>query len=128
MSELKTAFFHEAYEIFQSLEQETANLEGGREPKVALATIKRHYHTIKGNSQSMGFSSLHSVTLKAESLLAKVLERSSLVEQDLIALLRTINAALRRYADGYQSGYDVPLDGELFHNIEERLDMISGGE
>ena len=127
LNELKKAFFHEAYEILQSLQQDTANLEAGREPKASLTNIKRHYHTFKGNSQAMGFSSLHSVTLRSESLLKKVLEQSSQAEQDLIALIRTINDTLRRYVDGYQAGSDVPLDRDLVRKIEGHLE-ISGGE
>ena len=122
LNELKELFFSEAYEILQTIDQEVLNLEKGQNRGTTLKTIQRNFHTLKGNSRALGFTSLNNLTHKSEDLIKMIQDTSREVDRELIDLLLAIHDSLHYAVDGYRANSDVPIDGKLIDRIEVCLE------
>jgi len=68
--ELKKVFYSQAYEIVEDLQELVLRLESSPEDNAALKTLKRHIHTLKGDSNSLGLSSVGAICHGMEDLLS----------------------------------------------------------
>jgi two-component system chemotaxis sensor kinase CheA len=127
LSELKDAFFAEAYEILHVLNEETLNLEEGHDRSGSLTSIQRSLHTLKGNARALGYSSLNLLSHRAEDLLRMIQENSLDMTPELVDLLFSVHDALKRYLDGYRANSEVSFDEKLTGRIEEYLKTSENG-
>lgn len=122
--DLRELFFTEACEILQALDQEVLKLEAGTDKAGALKTIQRYLHTLKGNSRALGFSSLNTLSHKAEDLLKTIQDTSADTNEELIDLLLAVHDRLQVTVESYRSNNDAVLDERLVERIDGHLNKL----
>ncbi len=123
-NDLRELFFTEACEILQALDQEVLKLESGTDKAGALRTIQRYLHTLKGNSRALGFSSLNTLSHKAEDLLKTIQDTSAGTNEELIDLLLAVHDRLQSTVENYRSNNDTALDKRLVERIDDHLNAL----
>ena len=106
---LKETFYQQAMELIESLIQEVLSLEEKSDKGDSLKTIKRIFHTLKGDSASIGLKELSSLTHKAEDLLQAVEDGSIEVDGDLTDLLLKTADCINGAIELNLTGKDTPL-------------------
>jgi two-component system chemotaxis sensor kinase CheA len=87
MSAYKDEFISEAKDHFDGLNNDLLALEESPEDADTINRIFRHFHTLKGNSATMGFMKFSEVAHKLEDLLGKVRDKKHSVNKDLMDIL-----------------------------------------
>ncbi len=85
--ELKKAFYAEAYEIVEKLQDSLLQIEEHRDDKDLLTAIRRHVHTLKGDSLSVGLTSVGTVCHGMEDFFVHLFRDADLVNKTAIELL-----------------------------------------
>jgi len=85
--ELKKAFYAEAYEIVEKLQDSLLQIEEHRDDKDLLTVIRRHVHTLKGDSLSVGLASVGSICHDMEDVFVHLFRNADLADKDAIELL-----------------------------------------
>ena len=84
---LRVSFFQQSFEILESLSEEILRFENNPDDEDALKNIQRYVHTLKGDSASMGLSSLTETAHRLEDILHMLRERSLQMDRDAADLL-----------------------------------------
>jgi len=121
LNDLREIFFTEAGEILQSLNLEILDLESGQDREASLKAIQRHFHTLKGNSRALGFTSLNNLAHKSEDLLRSIQDTAIDVDRSLIDLLLSIADNLQIFVESCRSNSDAPSNERLIERIEGYL-------
>ncbi|MEK7802871.1 MAG: chemotaxis protein CheA [Deltaproteobacteria bacterium] len=87
---LKETFYQQARELMESLVQEILSLEDSRDRVQRLKVIKRIFHTLKGDSGSVGLKELAGLIHRAEDLVQLVDKKSMEIDSSLTDLLLKI--------------------------------------
>jgi two-component system chemotaxis sensor kinase CheA len=87
LESLRASFFQQSYEILESLSEEILRFENNPDDEEALKNIQRYVHTLKGDSASMGLSSLTDTAHRLEDVLHMLRERSLQMDRDVADLL-----------------------------------------
>ena len=84
---LRASFFQQSFEILESLSEEILRFENNPDDEDALKNIQRYVHTLKGDSASMGLSSLTETAHRLEDILHMLREGSLQMDRDAADLL-----------------------------------------
>ncbi|HAG51439.1 MAG: hypothetical protein A2X87_04035 [Deltaproteobacteria bacterium GWC2_42_51] len=123
---LKETFYHQAVELVELLTQDVLLLEGSKDKGERLKTIKRIFHTLKGDSASIGLKGLSSLTHKAEDLLHAIESGLVEIDSDLTDILLNIADCVHEAIDKSLAGADTPHIPIMMKNIDSFLNERSG--
>jgi len=104
LEELKKSFYAEAYEIVEKLQDSLLQIEEHRDDKDLLTTVKRHVHTLKGDSLSVGLTSVGSVCHGMEDLFVHLFSNSQRVNKAAIELLFICVDAIHQFLVESETG------------------------
>ncbi len=110
MTELREAFFQQAGEILENLSGYIMAIE--KDPaEDNWKSLKRAFHTLKGDSRAMGFNSLGTFAHKVEDLIEALKNRAP--ERASFDLLLTCADAFGSFIDSLMAGNDPDISGIL---------------
>lgn len=111
--ELKRVFYNQAYEILDDLQDSVLRLETDPEPGDTLKAVKRYVHTLKGDSNSFGLSTVGTICHRIEDMLPSLIDGSGHVEHTAVDLLLgtidAMNKLMEESEKGAESGYITPI-------------------
>lgn len=118
---LKETFYQQAVELIESLVHETLSLEGSKDIGARLKTIKRIFHTLKGDSASIGLKELARLTHRAEDLIQAVENKSVDIDSDVTDLLLRIADCMSGAVDASRTGKEESLAPVIIGAIDDFL-------
>lgn len=124
--ELKKMFLAGARELIEDLQEELLKIESGIAGEDSLRTVKRYVHTLKGDSSSVGFTSVANLCHRMEDVLSFVAGDGADRLHDSIGLLLSCVDALRSLLDGGGHGEDNPPAEALMRRIDGFLGKRAG--
>ncbi|MBI3399711.1 MAG: chemotaxis protein CheA [Deltaproteobacteria bacterium] len=116
---LKETFYQQAVELIESLVQETLSLEGSKDIGSKLKTIKRIFHTLKGDSASIGLKELSHLTHRAEDLIQAVENKSVDMDGDVTDILLRIADCMSGAIDASRTGKETPITAVMMGAIDD---------
>ncbi len=119
---LRDTFFQQTSEIMEALQQEVLSLEGGGDRKEAVRTIKRHFHTLKGDSATIGLMSVSRVVHRMEDLMGRLEGRVSDFTGDVIDLILKCVDEVAASIEKYRTSGDDTVPAYL----EKLIDHVVG--
>ena len=119
---LRDTFFQQTSEIMEALQQEVLSLEGGGDRKEAVRTIKRHFHTLKGDSATIGLRSVSRVVHRMEDLMGRLEGRVSEFTGDVIDLILKCVDEVAAAIEKYRASGDDTMPAYL----EKLIDHVVG--
>jgi two-component system chemotaxis sensor kinase CheA len=125
-AELKQVFYGSAIELVENIQDELLKLEAGTSDGETLRALKRHVHTLKGDSGSVGFSSVAGLCHRMEDVLALLTDGRGAARQEVLELLLSSNDALRALLANGESGAGSEEQLGLSHKIEVFLNGVNG--
>lgn len=117
--QLKEAFYAQSAELMESLVQQLLELERAPDNEHCLLEIRRVIHTLKGDSRSVGLSSLADLVHRVEDILVPITEKHRAPDQSIIALLFQCADAFQHILQESRAGREDSID------IVDLLDQIS---
>jgi len=127
---LRDTFFQQTSEIMEALQQEVLSLEGGGDRKEAVRTIKRHFHTLKGDSATIGLRSVSRVVHRMEDLMGRLEGRVSEFTGDVIDLILKcvdeVAAAIEKYRASGDDTMPAYLEKLIDHVVGDIADKGAG--
>lgn len=126
---LRAAFAEQSAEGFTSMEEALLHLERNPFDSESLRTIFRVCHTLKGDSQSLGYQALAEVAHALEDLLAAIRSGDMEVDQELVNLLLDALDVSRKLATEAMEGRESPSPEResLLARIRVRIQAIGAG-
>lgn len=118
---LKETFYQQATELIESLVQEALSLEGCQDTAAKLKTIKRIFHTLKGDSASIGLKELAHLTHRAEDLIQAVENKTIDMDSDVIDLLLKIADCMSETIEASRTGKEVSIIPVIIGTIDDFL-------
>ena len=108
-------FIEESEEIVEDLGRLFSDWQQNPEPDDDLKTMRRHFHTFKGNGRAVGANILGELGWAAQDLLDRVLDGELVIDDMLKSLVRDVVAALPELVNSYRvaDGLNVSLAREL---------------
>ena len=108
-------FTEESEEIVEDLVRLLAAWQQNPEPGDDLKTMRRHFHTFKGNGRAVGANILGELGWAAQDLLDRVLDRELVIDDALQSLLGDVVGALPELVNSYRvaDGLNISLAREL---------------
>jgi len=119
---LRDTFFQQTSEIMEALQKEVLSLEGGGDRKEAVRTIKRHFHTLKGDSATIGLRSVSRVVHRMEDLMGRLEGRVSDFTGDVIDLILKCVDEVAASIEKYRTSGDDTVPAYL----EKLIDHVAG--
>ncbi|MFZ3072877.1 MAG: chemotaxis protein CheA [Thermodesulfobacteriota bacterium] len=123
---LRETFFQQTSEIMESLQQEVLSLEHGGDRSEAVRNIKRHFHTLKGDSATIGLLSVSRVVHKMEDLMGRLERRSAHgsidIDSDVIDLILKCVDEVAASIEKYRLSGDDTVPAYL----EKMIDRVVG--
>ena len=127
---LRDTFFQQTSEIMEALQQEVLSLEGGGDRKEAVRTIKRHFHTLKGDSATIGLRSVSRVVHRMEDLMGRLEGRVSDFTGDVIDLILKcvdeVAASIEKYRTSGDDTVPAYLEKLIDHVVGDISDKGAG--
>ena len=130
---LRDTFFQQTSEIMEALQQEVLSLEGGGDRSGAVRTIKRHFHTLKGDSATIGLMSVSRVVHRMEDLMGRLEgwgthaeHGSSEFDSDVIDLILKCVDEVAAAIEKYRTSGDDTVPAYLEKLIDHVVEDISG--
>lgn len=115
--EIKRIFYSQSYEIVETLQESLIALEGHPGDDAILKNIKRYIHTLKGDSNSIGLTSIGGLCHSMEDVLAAVIDSSGCNGRDAVDLLLecadAVNALLSESEAGGKGADTVKIIGKI---------------
>jgi len=126
LTELKKVFYAGAYELVEKLQDELLALEEGHAHD-RLTAIKRHLHTLKGDSNSVGLTSVGTLCHRMEDVVPSIEEpgASSHDAHDTVNLLLSCVDAVHALLTKSEAG-EYADAGEMIDKIDRFLVKKSG--
>ncbi|HHY81581.1 MAG TPA: chemotaxis protein CheA [Clostridiales bacterium] len=84
---LRNAFYEEAEELFQEIEDCILKIDGIGATKDNIDSLFRYMHTLKGSSAAMGMTDMSELTHQLEDLLGMVREKKLEISRDMIDIM-----------------------------------------
>ncbi|MEE9614743.1 MAG: chemotaxis protein CheA [Thermodesulfobacteriota bacterium] len=104
MALLRETFYEQALEMIENLTGEVLALESGKDRTAAIKNIKRFFHTLKGDSATIGLTDVAGVVHKMEDLMGEFEESSAEITSDLpdliLKVVDEITAAIKAHRKG----------------------------
>lgn len=126
--DLRKIFFSQAYEILEDLQDSVLKLESAPDDENILKAIQRHFHTLKGDSSSIGLSAISALCHRIEDVLTSLRDRTVHIDATIIALLLrsidTVERNLRAAEAGKEADDTAGLLGMIGSCISPGQDVI----
>ncbi len=87
VAELKRVFYAQAYEIVEELQDSMLKLEAEPGNDDVLRLVKRHVHTLKGDSNSIGLVSIGTLCHRMEDVLTSLANNGREAEREAVDIL-----------------------------------------
>jgi two-component system chemotaxis sensor kinase CheA len=111
--DLKKVFYTQAYEIVDDLQDSVLRLETNSKDDNTVKAIKRYIHTLKGDSNSFGLTSIGTLCHKIEDVLSSLMDGSGHVEHEAVDLLLSCADTINRLLIESESGDNRVQSSEL---------------
>ena len=131
MQEIFEGFLVETQELLDSVTQDLMILEDSPGDDDLLNRIFRSFHTIKGTSSFMGFTSIADITHHAEDILNKLRRYELDVSRPLVDVLLEVHDIIEVLVEQLQSGEESDYDySETINKINmlKDPDNVSAGQ
>lgn len=115
-------FIEEAGEVLETLREEFPRWRSDPENSVALTTVRRMYHTLKGSGRLAGALLLGEMAWSLESLLNRVLERAIAAGPEVYSVVEDSIAMLPALIDQIQG---QPVSGLDVIGLMQRADALA---
>lgn len=102
--DLRNVFFSQAYEIVENLQDLLLALETSPDDGAAVKAIKRHVHTLKGDSNSIGLTVVGGLCHTMEDVLSSLISGPGDLKHDCIDLLISGTDTISRLLSETESG------------------------
>lgn len=116
-NDLKEVFYSQAYEAVENLQDLVLILETTPEDDAALKAVKRYIHTLKGDSNSFGLTSVGTLCHSMEDILSSLIDGSRDLYHECIDLLLSSVDTISRLLSDNESG----ADGTGIQEIMEKI-------
>lgn len=127
--QLKEAFYTQSAELMESLVQRLLELERAPDDNEScLLEIRRVIHTLKGDSRSVGLSSLADLAHRVEDLLVPVTEKHCALDKPIITLLFQCADAFQQILQESRAGREDPIDIRSLLEQVNRYRQVSKAE
>lgn len=125
MQEIFEGFLIETQELLDSLSQDLMLMETSPDDQDLLNRIFRSFHTIKGTSSFMGFSSISEITHSAEDLLNKLRRSELAVSLEIVDVLLEVHDWIQLLVDKLNRGDTGSVD---YSATLAQLEKLKTGE
>lgn len=122
LEEMKNVFFSQAHEIIEDLQDSVLQLEQEPEDDGILKNIQRNIHTLKGDSNSLGFTKVGGLCHRLEDALVAISEKKKEVDTGTIGLLLRCVDTIDSLLKSGESGES----GKGLDEIMRELDVYLG--
>ncbi|MBI3354680.1 MAG: chemotaxis protein CheA, partial [Nitrospirae bacterium] len=117
--ELRKVFFCEAYELVEDIQDGLLMLEDNPAEEETLIALQRYFHTLKGDSNSIGLTDVGAVCHRIEDVLTSFRSKTREIDSSGITLLlQTLDNITHQLKAGESGSNGV--------NISETMAMIDG--
>lgn len=124
--DLRNVFYSQAYETVENLQDLLLELEAARDDGTALKAIKRHVHTLKGDSNSIGLTSVGTLCHSIEDILALFNDDSVDFKYECMDLLLSSVDLIGRLLSESETGAALTETSGLMEKIEALLRKENG--
>ncbi len=130
--ELRKVFFCEAYELVEDIQDGLLRLEDNPAEEETLIALQRYFHTLKGDSNSIGLTDVGAVCHRIEDVLTSFRSKTREIDSSGITLLlQTVDNIAHQLKAG-ESGSNgvnisetiIMIDNFLGHNGTEDRDGV----
>ncbi len=121
VAELKKVFYSQAYEIVEELQDALLKLEADPADDGVLKTVKRFVHTLKGDSNSIGLTSVGTLCHRMEDVLSSVMDDNGHAVHEALELLLTSVDTMHAMLSRSEETSDVRCPEELLLRINRFL-------
>ncbi len=123
--ELQSIFVSEAEELLEHNRLNLAALRANPENEIALAEIRRAYHTLKGSGRTVGLEVLAEVAYSIEKLLNVLLENKLTPSRELIDFVSLCNQSFLDWVETLKEAGQVTLNaGEYQQQADEMAALL----
>jgi two-component system chemotaxis sensor kinase CheA len=116
--ELKKIFYSQAYETLENIQDETLRLEAAPEDNATLKAIKRHVHTLKGDSNSFGLNDVGTLCHRIEDILSCIIDGQRNAAHEEIDLILSSADIIHRLLQESESGEKVTDSKDIVERID----------
>jgi two-component system chemotaxis sensor kinase CheA len=116
--ELKNIFYSQAYETLENIQDEALRLEAAPEDSATLNAIKRHVHTLKGDSNSFGLNDIGNLSHRIEDILSCIIDGQRNAAHEEIDLILSSADIIYRLLQESESGEAVTDSKEIIERID----------
>lgn len=132
MAELRSIFFSQSLEIVDAMEDGILALERNPGDEASLKSLLRSFHTLKGDSNSIGLTEVGSFVHKAEDVLSLLREHVVTAEGRVITVLLRAKDAIEMLLREAEVGREITppseaialIDGFLGDALREKGDNV----
>lgn len=124
--ELKNVYYSQAYETVENIQDLLLVLETSPEDEVTLKTIKRYVHTLKGDSNSIGFSSIGTLCHSMEDILSSLTDNPGDLKHECIDLLLGSADVISKFLSESESGTTATGTDGVMEKIDTFLQKGTG--
>lgn len=123
--ELQSIFVSEAEELLEHNRLNLAALRANLENEIALAEVRRAYHTLKGSGRTVGLEVLAEVAYSIEKLLNVLLENKLTPTRELIDFVSLCNQSFFDWVETLKEAGQVTLNaGEYQQQADEMAALL----
>lgn len=117
VAELKRVFYAQAYEIVEELQDSMLKLEAEPGNDDVIKIVKRHVHTLKGDSNSIGLVSIGTLCHRMEDVLTSLMNNGGDREHEAIDILMSCVDAVYDLLAKSEAGKELGQAHEIIGRI-----------
>jgi two-component system chemotaxis sensor kinase CheA len=125
--ELWQVFYAQAHELLEELQDCLLRLEGEPPGGDTLKIVKRHLHTLKGDSRAMGLGEVGRLCHRMEDVLSFLMDNGGGDMGEGVEILLSCLDAVRALVAASEDGREAALPGDVIDRIDRLLGRVSGG-
>ncbi|HEY4716586.1 MAG TPA: chemotaxis protein CheA [bacterium] len=114
LEELKRAFYSQAYEIITEIQDSVMKFEEAAEDNEIRQSIKRGIHTLKGDSNSFGLTSIGTLCHKMEDVLSCVEKKGQIDRETIDLLLNSIDTINKLLVESESGKNETDIKDTLY--------------
>jgi len=118
IEELKKAFFSQAYEMLDNVEDLLLRLETDPRDGQAVNVLQRYFHTLKGDSDSIGLTAVALLCHRVEDVLSSISEGKLAVRPELTSMLLRCADRLEGLLTESEKGEEVREPSDILEMID----------
>ncbi len=126
--ELRKVYFTQAFDLVEDLQDDLLRLESDDAAPELIKNVKRMVHTLKGDSNSMGFEAVGTLCHRMEDALAALAVEAGQTDREATAVLLAVVDAVRSLLTEYEAGRTPDRPAEIHRRIEDLIERTGAGE